>query len=53
MTDAQHGHRYNAKDTSVVALGERKSTVICHKYIKKHEDDHVSQRYRKIGRANL
>ena len=47
-TDARHGHRRNAKDTSVVALGERSHKVLQHVHITK-EQDTVTQRHEKLG----
>ena len=48
MTDGRHGWRKNAKDTSVVTVGEKTSLVIHHEHITK-ADDHVSQRHEKVG----
>ena len=47
-TDARHGHRRNAKDTSVVALGENTKKVLLHVHVTK-EDDKVTQRHEVIG----
>ena len=49
MTDARHGHRKNAKDSSIVAIGEKTGKVLYHAHVKKHVDDHVTQRHEKIG----
>ena len=48
MTDARHGWRKNAKDTSVVAIGEKSHKVLQHVHVTK-EDDHCSQRHEKVG----
>ena len=46
MTDARHGWRKNAKDTSVVAIGEKCHKVLQCVHITK-QDDIVSQRHKK------
>ena len=51
-TDARHGWRKNAKDTSVVCIGDRSHKVLRHEYITK-EDDHVTQRHEKIGTERI
>ncbi|KAK3099354.1 hypothetical protein FSP39_003212 [Pinctada imbricata] len=48
ITDARHGWRKNAYDTSVVAIGERTSKVISCQHISKN-DDRVTQRHEMIG----
>ena len=48
LTDARHGWRKNAKDTSVVAIGEKSHQVIQHVHVTKH-DDHCTQRHEKTG----
>lgn len=48
MTDARHGHRRNAKDTSVVALGARTHKVLVHEHVTK-TDDPVTQRHELLG----
>ncbi|KAK3098813.1 hypothetical protein FSP39_023330 [Pinctada imbricata] len=52
MTDARHGWRKNAKDTSVVALGERTHKVLSCQHITKR-DDPVTQRHEKIGTERI
>lgn len=47
-TDARHGHRRNAKDTSMVALGYKTKKVLSHVHITK-ERDPVTQRHELIG----
>lgn len=47
MTDARHGWRKNAKDSSVVAIGEQSHQVIQHVHVTKH-DDHCSQRHERL-----
>lgn len=52
MTDARHGWRKNAKDTSVVALGEKSHKVLqCQHVTKAH--DIVSQRHEMKGTADI
>ena len=48
MTDARHGWRKNAKDSSIVAIREQSHQVLQHVHITKH-DDHCSQRHEKLG----
>ncbi len=48
ITDARHGWRRNAKDTSVVAIGEKTHKVIHHEHVTK-QDDHVTQRHEALG----
>lgn len=48
MTDARHGWRKNAKDSSIVAIGDRSHKVIQCVHVTK-EEDHVSQRHEKVG----
>ena len=48
MTDARHGWRKNAKDTSVVAIGESSHRVLQHVHITK-DDDHCTQRHEALG----
>ena len=52
-TDARHGHRKNAKDSSVVAIGDQTNKVLCHVHVKKYEDDQVTQRHEKIGTERI
>jgi hypothetical protein len=52
MSDARHGWRKNAKDTSIVLIGEKSHKVIKHKLITK-QDDHVSQRHETLGTVQL
>ena len=52
MTDARHGHRRNAKDTSVVALGARTNKVLVHEHVTK-TDDPVTQRHELIGTKRM
>ncbi len=47
-TDARHGWRKNAKDTSVVCLGSKTHKFIRHDHVTKR-DDPVSQRHEVIG----
>ena len=42
MSDARHGWRKNAKDTSVVTIGEKSHQVLHHAHVTK-QDDHVTQ----------
>jgi hypothetical protein len=44
MTDARHGWRKNAKDTSVVAIGEKTHKVLKCEHVTK-TDDLVTQRH--------
>lgn len=52
MTDARHGWRKNAKDSSIVAIGEKTHRVIKSEHVTK-QDDHVSQRHEKIGTERI
>jgi hypothetical protein len=52
MTDARHGWRKNAKDCSVVALGEDTHQVIKCEHLTKM-DDPVSQRHEKVGTERI
>lgn len=51
-SDARHGHRRNAKDTSVVVLGEKTKKVLGHFHITKSEDP-CTQRHEKLGVINF
>jgi hypothetical protein len=48
ISDARHGHRRNAKDTSVVVLGEKTKKVLGHFHVTKALDP-CTQRHEKIG----
>ena len=51
MTDARHGWRNNAKDSSIVAIGEKTHKVLqCINVTER--DDPVSQRHEKVGTEN-
>ncbi|CAC5410848.1 unnamed protein product [Mytilus coruscus] len=52
MTDARHGWRKNAKDSSVVAIGEKIHKVLKCEHITKC-DDSVSQRHEKLGTQRI
>ncbi|CAG2211866.1 unnamed protein product [Mytilus edulis] len=52
MTDARHGWRKNAKDSSVVAIGEKMHKVLKCEHITK-ADDFVSQRHEKLGTQRI
>jgi hypothetical protein len=52
MTDARHGWRKNAKDTSVVAIGEKTHKVLKCEHVAK-TDDLVTQRHEKIGTERI
>lgn len=52
LTDARHGWRKNAKDTSVVAIGEKSHKVLSCQHVTK-ADDIVSQRHEKIGTERI
>ena len=52
MTDARHGWRKNAKDSSVVAIDERTHKVLTCEHVKK-SDDPVSQRHEKVGTERI
>lgn len=48
MSDARHGWRKNAIDTSVVAIGEKSHKVLSCQHVTK-SDDVISQRHGKLG----
>ena len=52
MTDARHGWRKNAKDSSVVAIGDKSHKVLQCVHITK-ETDHVTQRHEKLGTEKI
>lgn len=52
VTDARHGWRKNAKDTSVVAIGENSHKVIDCVHVTKAQDP-VSQRHEKFGTVKI
>ena len=52
MTDARHGWRKNAKDISVVAIGEKKHKVLQCQHVTK-ADDAVSQRHEMKGTSEI
>ena len=52
MTDARHGWRKNAKDSSVVAIGEKNRKVLQCVHITK-QDDIVSQRHEAKGTEKI
>ena len=52
MTDARHGWRENAKDTSVVAIGESSHRVLQHVHVTK-DDDHCTQRHEALGTKKI
>lgn len=52
MTDARHGWRKNAKDTSVVAIGEKTHNVLRCEHVTKR-DDPISQRHERIGTERI
>jgi hypothetical protein len=47
-TDARHGHRKNAKDTSMIAIGDQSKKVLGHFHVTKARDS-CTQRHEKIG----
>lgn len=51
-TDARHGWRKNAKDSSIVAIGESTHKVLKCEHVTK-SDDKVSQRHERIGTVRL
>lgn len=51
-TDARHGWRKNAKDSSVVAIGFKSHKVIRIEHITKH-DDPISQRHECVGTTRI
>ena len=52
MTDARHGWRKNAKDTSVVVIGEKTHKVLQCQHVTK-ADDPVSQRHEMKGTSEM
>lgn len=52
MSDARHGWRKNAKDTSVVAIGEKSHKVLSCQHVTK-SDDVISQRHEKLGTEKI
>lgn len=52
VTDARHGWRKNAMDTSVVAIGENSHKVIDCVHVTKAQDP-VSQRHEKFGTVKI
>jgi len=48
ITDARHGWRKNAKDSSIVTIGEKSHQVLHHAHVTK-QDDLCSQRHEKLG----
>ena len=52
ITDARHGWRKNAYDTSVVAIGEKSNKVIDCQHVSKN-DDPVTQRHEMIGTKRI
>ncbi|CAC5383144.1 unnamed protein product [Mytilus coruscus] len=48
LTDARHGWRKNAKDASIVAIGEKTHKVLSCQHVTK-ADEVVSQRHERIG----
>lgn len=52
MTDARHGWRKNAKDTSVVAIGEKTHKVLSCEHVTK-SDDSVTQRHERFGTEKI
>ena len=52
MTDARHGWRKNAKDSSIVAIGDNTHKVISCQHVTK-TDDPVSQRHEKLGTERI
>ena len=51
-TDARHGWRKNAKDTSVVAIGDQSHKALRVEHVTKR-DDSVSQRHERIGTERI
>ena len=51
-TDARHGWRKNAKDTSVVAIGEKTKKVLDCVHVTK-KDDPVTQRHEVLGTKKI
>ena len=52
MTDARHGWRMNAKDTNVVAIGEKTHKVLSCEHVTK-SDDIVTQRHERFGTEKI
>ncbi|CAC5383448.1 unnamed protein product [Mytilus coruscus] len=52
MSDARHGWRKNAKDTSVVCIGEKTHKVISCEHVTKTMDP-VSQRHERLGTEKI
>ena len=52
MTDARHGWRKNAEDSSVVAIGDKMHKVLKCEHVTK-ADDKVSQRHEKLGTERI
>lgn len=52
ITDARHGWRKNAKDTSVVAVGDRSHNVLNCVHVTTAEDP-VTQRHEKLGTEKI
>ncbi|CAC5410208.1 unnamed protein product [Mytilus coruscus] len=52
MTDARHGWRKNAKDTTVVALGEKTHKVMDCEHVTKSQDK-VAQRHERLGTQKI
>lgn len=52
VTDARHGWRKNAKDSSVVAVEDKTHKVLQHIHITK-SDDAVTQRHEKLGTMRI
>ena len=52
LGDARHGWRKNAKDCSVVAMGNNSHKVIACQHVTK-QDDHVAQRHETIGTRKI
>lgn len=52
MTDARQGWRKNAKDTSVVAIGEKTHKVLSCEHVTK-SDDSVTQRHERFGTEKI
>ena len=52
MTDARHGWRKNAKDTSVVSIGEKTHKVLSCEHVTK-TDDTVTQSHERFGTEKI
>ena len=48
MSDARHGWRKNARDTSVVVIGDKTHKVLNHTHVT-NADDPVTQRHETLG----